>query len=124
MAFDLDVNAINAPDSPILANTQLALEGLVQSFRRPFMKYQPTTYSFQNKCIEAVKFLRGAARGVIEGRIEKIMKDEDDGHKDILSYILKTAQGDPNTTMDDLIDHFITFIVGGEYIKFALLLSR
>lgn len=114
MAYDLDVNAIDSPDTPIPTNTRVALEGLVQGFRRPFMFFQPSTYPYQNKCIESVRILREAAKGVIQARMEAVQKQED-SHSDILSYILRIAEEDPTTTMDDLVDHFITFIVGGNF---------
>ncbi|XP_048588147.1 cholesterol 24-hydroxylase [Nematostella vectensis] len=125
VAYDLDVNSINAPDAPIPANTRTVLEGLVQSFRKPFIRFQPSTYDFQRKCIESVEFLRGAARGVIEARL-KAMAAEEDTHDDILTHIVKIGQHSPDTTMEDLIDHFITFIVGGQettsnHMAFALL---
>ncbi|KAK3744358.1 hypothetical protein QZH41_016489 [Actinostola sp. cb2023] len=125
VAYDLDVDSINAPDAPIPSNTRLALEGLVQSFRKPFIQYQPSTYAYQRKCIKAVKFLRTAAKGVIEARIDAVKKGED-SHSDILTFILKIAQDYPETTIDDLVDHFLTFIVGGQdttsnHIAFALL---
>lgn len=113
VAFDLDLNSTNDPDTPIPTNARIALEGLVQSFRKPFMRFQPTTYAYQAKCREAVRFLREVARGVIEKRQEE-SKTGEDQHNDMLSRILLLPQRDSRTTMEDMIDHFISFVVGGE----------
>lgn len=121
VAYDLDVDSINAPDAPIPSNTRAALEGLVQSFRKPFIRYQPSTYSYQEKCIESVKFLRTASKGIIEARIEAMEKGED-SHSDILTYIIKIAQENSETTIEDLVDHFMTFIVGGMSASSSVLL--
>ncbi|KAJ7326009.1 hypothetical protein OS493_028731 [Desmophyllum pertusum] len=74
---------------------------------------KPSTFGYQAKSKEAVRFLRGVARGLIEKRQEE-NKTGEDQHNDILSHILLLPQKDSRTTMDDMIDHFITFVVGGE----------
>lgn len=76
------------------------------------MWFQPTTYGYQAKCREAVRFLREVARGVIEKRQEE-SKTGEDQHNDMLSRILLLPQKDSRTTMEDMIDHFISFVVGG-----------
>ena len=76
------------------------------------MRFQPTTYAYQAKCREAVRFLREVARGVIEKRQEESVTG-DDQHNDVLSRILLLSQKDSRTTMEDMIDHFISFVVGG-----------
>ncbi|XP_078380469.1 cholesterol 24-hydroxylase-like [Oculina patagonica] len=113
VAFDLDLNSTNEPEAPIPINTRIAMEGLVESFRKPFMRFQPTTFGYQAKCREAVRFLRGVAKGVIEKRQEESKTDEDQ-HNDVLSRIILLQQKDSRTTIDDMIDHFISFVVGGE----------
>ena len=112
-AYDLDLNATNDPQSPIPTNFRIALEGVVQSFRKPFIRFQPSTFGYQAKCREAVRFVRGVARGVIEKRQEEKKKWEDE-RNDILSHILLLPERDSSTTIYDLVDHFITFVVGGK----------
>ena len=107
------MNATNDPQTPIPTNARIALEGLVQSFRKPFMRFQPSTFGYQAKCREAVRFLRGVAKGVLEKRQEEKNKGEDE-RNDILSHILKLSERDSRTTIDDMVDHFITFVVGGK----------
>lgn len=119
VAFDLDVNAIHSANAPIPENTRTVLEGLVQSFRKPFLKFQPSTFPYQRKCKKAVRFLRSAAREVIQARIAAVNKGEDE-HDDILSHILQIAQRDENTTLEDLVDHFLTFVVGGNVISLEI----
>ena len=60
-----------------------------------------------------MRFLRGVAKGVIEQRQEEKKKGEDE-RNDILSHILLLQERDSRTTMEDMIDHFITFVVGGK----------
>ena len=76
------------------------------------MRFQPSTFGYQAKCREAVRFLRGVAKGVLEKRQEEKNKGEDE-RNDILSHILKLSERDSRTTIDDMVDHFITFVVGG-----------
>lgn len=59
-----------------------------------------------------MRFLREVARGVIEKRQEESMTG-DDQHNDVLTRILLLPQKDSRTTMEDMIDHFISFVVGG-----------
>ncbi|PFX33651.1 Cholesterol 24-hydroxylase [Stylophora pistillata] len=113
VAFDLDLNSTNNPDTPIPINIRIALEGLIQSFRKPFMRFQPSTFGYQAKCREAVRFVRGVAKEVIEKRLKAKMKGEDQ-HNDLLSHILLLPERDSCTTMDDMVDHFMSFVVGGE----------
>lgn len=113
VAYDLDWNATNDPQSPIPSKARIALEGLVQSFRKPFIRFQPSTFAYQAKCRDAVRFLRGVAKGVIEKRQEEKRMGEDE-RNDILSHILLLPDRDNRTTMDDMVDHFMTFVVGGE----------
>ena len=61
-----------------------------------------------------MRFLRGVAKGVIEKRQEE-SRTEEDQHNDMLSHILLLQQKDSRTTIDDMIDHFISFVVGGRY---------
>ena len=77
------------------------------------MRFQPSTFSYQAKCKEAVRFLRGLGQGVIEKRWEESKRGEDE-HKDILSHILLLPEKDSRTTMYDMVDHFFTFVVGGK----------
>ena len=49
---------------------------------------------------------------MIEKRQEE-SKTGEDQHNDMLSRIIQLKQKDSRTTMDDMIDHFITFVVGG-----------
>ena len=49
---------------------------------------------------------------MIEKRQEEC-KTGDDQHNDMLSRILLLPQKDRRTTMEDMIDHFISFVVGG-----------
>ena len=107
------MNATNDPRSPIPKNVWIVLEGLIQSFRKPFMRFQPSMFGYQAKCREALCFLRGVARGVIEKRQEEKKKGEDE-RNDILSHILMLPERDSRTTIEDMVDHFITFVVGGK----------
>ena len=77
------------------------------------MRFQPSTFGYQAKCREAVSFLRGVAQGVIEKRWEESKRGEDQ-HNDVLSHILLLPEKDSRTTMEDMVDHFISFVVGGK----------
>lgn len=113
VAFDLDLNSTSNPDTPIPINIRIALEGLIQSFRKPFMQFQPSTFGYQAKCREAVRFVRGVAKEVIEKRWKAKERGEDQ-HNDLLSHILLLPERDRRTTMNDMVDHFMSFVVGGE----------
>ena len=89
-----------------------SLLGVQESFENPFWRFKVSAFPFQNCVIEAVKFIRGFAKRVIEERIRAI-QNGDDTPKDILEHILKEAGQNPEITMEDLIDDFLTIFVAG-----------
>lgn len=77
------------------------------------MQFQPSTFGYQAKCREAVRFVRGVAKEVIEKRWKAKERGEDQ-HDDLLSHILLLPERDRHTTMNDMVDHFMSFVVGGK----------
>ena len=69
-------------------------------------------FPLQNSIIEAVKYLRGFAKKVIEERCLAMEKGEETP-KDILEHILKEAKENPDLDMDDLVDNFLTIFIAG-----------
>ena len=78
----------------------------------PFWPFQISMFRFQNSVIEAVKYIRSFAKQVIEERLLAIQNGED-SPVDILDHILREAKENPEVSMEDLVDNFVTFFVAG-----------
>lgn len=57
--------------------------------------------------------MRGVAKEVIEKRWKAKERGKDQ-HNDLLSHILLLPERDRRTTMNDMVDHFMSFVVGGK----------
>ena len=72
-----------------------------------------TTFPYQRRVSQAIKFIRNYGKKVIQERQEAILRG-DDTPNDILAHILRVAEVEPTLTLENLVDEFITFFVAGQ----------
>lgn len=82
-------------------------------FRMPFWRISVTTFPYQRSVIKAGKFIRDFGKKVILERQEAISRGEDTP-PDILAHILSVKAKEPSITIEDMVDEFFTFFVGGQ----------
>ena len=89
---------------------------MTDNFRADFLlNYMPFLYPFHPyvaSVAKAAAFLRYFGQKVIKDREEAIKRNEETP-RDVLDHILNMAANDPSMTMDDIVDHFVTFFLAG-----------
>jgi len=121
VAFGMDMNIIGAKDNKFTEAVELSFLGCdVANFERPFHKWNVFQYPFQWRVIKAVQFLRETGRKVIEVRKNAINKGEE-VPDDILQHIIQQQEVDPNLGMEDMLDDFLSFFIGGHETTASLL---
>ena len=89
------------------------LKGVLESLRSPFWRVAVSTFPFQRRVSQAIKFIRNYGKKVIQERQEAILRG-DDTPNDILAHILSVAEAEPTLTLENLVDEFITFFIAGQ----------
>ena len=89
------------------------LKGVLESLRSPFWRVAVSTFPFQRRVSQAIKFIRNYGKKVIQERQEAILRG-DDTPNDILAHILSVAEVEPTLTLENLVDEFITFFIAGQ----------
>ena len=112
VAFGIDLNAVNDPDSLFPAAIKECLVAPVWCLSHPLHAIDFTTYGYQNTVVAAVHFLRDTGKKIMDERRKAILNG-DDVPSDILTYILKSAPEDTQLDYEEVLDHFITFFIAG-----------
>ena len=108
----MDLDAVQDANSPFPLSISKSLKGMQDCFRMPFWRISVTTFPYQRSVIKAGKFIRDFGKKVILERQEAISQGEDTP-PDILAHILSVKAKEPSITIEDMIDEFFTFFVGG-----------
>ena len=116
VAFGIDVNAVNEPDSPFPIAIKECLAAPVWTLLHPFHAIDFTTYAYQNSVVSAVHFLRDTGKKIIDDR-KKAIRNGDEVPSDILTYILQSTNEDTDLDYEELLDHFVTFFIAGRLYK-------
>ena len=88
------------------------LDGIEESFRAPFWMFDVSSYQYQKSVGSSIKFLRAFAEEVIKERQEALQRG-DETPPDILSHLLNEKEQNPEITMEDLVDNFLTLFMAG-----------
>ena len=120
VAFGIDLNAVNDPDSLFPAAIKECLVAPVWCLSHPLHAIDFTTYGYQNTVVAAVHFLRDTGKKIMDERRKAILNG-DDVPSDILTYILKSAPEDTQLDYEEVLDHFITFFIAGRLYRKVLL---
>ena len=80
---------------------------MLVNYLGPLTRFHPYVRSVAKRA----KFLRDGEK-VIKARQNAIRLGEDTP-PDVLAHILDTASRDSSLTMEDMVDHFITFFLAG-----------
>ncbi|KAJ8045529.1 Cholesterol 24-hydroxylase [Holothuria leucospilota] len=89
--------------------------GAMYTASSPWIQMDPRKEArdYRKKVIKAITLLRDTGVKVITDRFEA-MKQEKELPKDILSYVIKSAVVEENLSMEEMVDHFLTFFVAGQ----------
>jgi len=121
VAFGMDMNIIGGKDNKFTEAVKLSFHGCdVANFEQPFHKWNVFQYPFQRRVIKAVQFLRETGRKVIEVRKNAMNKGEE-VPDDILQHIIKQQEVDPTLEMEDMLDDFVSFFIGGHETTASLM---
>ena len=112
VGFGIEIKTIQDPDSPFPTAVLKCLDGIEESFRAPFWMFDVSSYQFQKSVGSSIKFLRAFAEEVIKERQEALQRG-DETPPDILSHLLNEKEQNPDITMEDLVDNFLTLFMAG-----------
>lgn len=115
VAFDVDIDVTREKNSPFLSAITKCFDGIQECLRDPFWRVSVTRFPFQRSVSEAVKFIRGFGKKVIQERREAVLRGDDIPH-DVLTSILSLEEKESGITDEDLVDAFDTFFIGGVYL--------
>lgn len=114
VGFNINLDNTGDPDTTFPSAIYKALEGMDAFFHlTPFWPFQISMFPFQTSVIEAVKYIRSFAKQVIEERL-LAMQNGEESPMDILDHILREARENPEVSMEDLVDNFVTFFIAGQ----------
>ncbi|XP_056403231.1 cholesterol 24-hydroxylase-like [Hyla sarda] len=112
VAYGMELNAVHDDQTPFPQAISMAMRGMVEA-RNPLSMFNPYKQAVIREVKKNVNFLRDTGKERIEQRM-KAFQDGDDMPKDILTQILKAAELEGGCTMEDFIDHFVTFFIAGQ----------
>ena len=104
---------IRDANSPFQSSISEGIKGVQECLRIPFWQVAASTFPFQRRVSEAIKFIRNYGKKVIQERQEAILHG-DDTPNDILAHILRVAEAEPTLTLENLLDEFVTFFIAGQ----------
>ena len=116
VSFNINIGAIERPDSPFPTAIASYLRGVQASINIPvssaflsIFKFRLFQTASQKEQIDAAKFLRKFARECITDRIRDMEAD-----KDVPNDLLNLLVNDKTLSMDDMIDEFLTVFIAGQ----------
>eukprot|EP00112_Aurelia_sp_Birch-Aquarium-sp1_P016901 Seg387.6 transcript_id=Seg387.6/GoldUCD/mRNA.D3Y31 product="Cholesterol 24-hydroxylase" protein_id=Seg387.6/GoldUCD/D3Y31 len=112
VAFGMNLNTIFDEDEPFTNAVDSVFEGIQFKLRTPFYKFRYSTFDFQNKADESVRFLRKHGLQCITKR-QQMLAEGKELPDDIMSMIVKEAASDASKSCEELVDEFVTFIAAG-----------
>ena len=112
VGFGIEIKTILDPDLPFPTAVLRCLEGIEESFHAPFWMFDVSSYQYQKSVGSSIKFLRAFAERVIKQRQQALQRG-DETPPDILSHLLKEKEQNPEITMEDLVDNFVTLFIAG-----------
>jgi len=115
VAFGIDLNTIHEPDSPFPTAIRESLAAPIWCLIHPLHAIDFTSYGYQNTVVAAIHFLRDTGKKIIDER-RKAIRNGDEVPSDILTYILKSVREDTSVDYEELLDHFVTFFIAGEFV--------
>lgn len=108
--FGIDLNAVNDSDSLFPEAIKECLVAPIWCLSHPPHAIDFTTYGYQNTVVAAVHFLQDTGKKIIDER-RKAVLNGDDVPSDILTYILKSAPEDTQLDYEEMLDHFLAFLL-------------
>ncbi|RNA07543.1 cholesterol 24-hydroxylase-like [Brachionus plicatilis] len=113
VAFDLDTDSLNNPESKLNNYICRGLEAVTLDLTDPLCYLKPSKRSHIKKLRESIRNLRHFSIESLNAKLQQ-MKDENFLAHNILSLMVKNLKTEEDFDFDKLVDDFITFFVGGQ----------
>lgn len=111
--FGIDLNTTINSDNPFLSALRETISGITWASDHPFHAVDITSHDYQSSIVEAVKFLRDFGKKVFDERKEAVERG-DNVPSDVFSSLLKSYDEDASTSLEDVIDEFLTLFTAGK----------
>ncbi|XP_013401360.1 cholesterol 24-hydroxylase [Lingula anatina] len=112
VAFDTEIESVHNDTVPFPKAVKTVLEGIEKMFTGMMEEYNIFHYSYHQEVRQAVRLLREEGRKFIEKRKMAMSKGEHSPN-DILSYIIKASELDPDLDIEDMLDLVMVFFLAG-----------
>nr|QUF59389.1 cytochrome p450 CYP3049E3 [Brachionus angularis] len=113
VAFDLDLNTIEDPDSKFNYHITKSLHAVTLLALDPFCMFKISKRELINELKNSIISLREECTDIINKKLFEI-KDDPFFTKNMFSIILEYSKTDDDFDFDILVDDFITFFVAGQ----------
>ncbi|XP_068110472.1 cholesterol 24-hydroxylase-like isoform X2 [Hyperolius riggenbachi] len=111
-AFGLELESLQDEHSTLLQAVSLAMKGLSESMN-PLAQYMPQKRPFITEVKKSARFLRDSARECIERR-QRVQERQEKVPEDVLTHMLRTAGLEKDCDLENIVDNFVTLIIGGQ----------
>ncbi|XP_043930499.1 cholesterol 24-hydroxylase-like [Protopterus annectens] len=111
-AFGMDYSSLDDVQNPFPRAVFLIMKGMLEQFRRPYMKILPKYKQFVQEVKDSVILLRRTGQECIRQRKNAMQKGEE-VPQDILTQILKSAELEESIDEEAMVDNFVTFFIAG-----------
>ncbi|KAK3098303.1 hypothetical protein FSP39_018148 [Pinctada imbricata] len=113
VAYAVDLKSVDGDDNPLTQAIYKAFEGFQKHGEDRLMKLKPWKWAYIKTVTDSIQLLRNYTREQMAKRLDAISKGE---HvpEDILSFIIKLKESDPEISEEELLDEFVTFFVAGQ----------
>ncbi|KAK3097574.1 hypothetical protein FSP39_011043 [Pinctada imbricata] len=113
VVYAVDLKSVDSDDNPFTRAINKSFEGFQKNAEDKFLKLKPWKWAYIKTVTDSIQFLRNYTREQMAKRMEAIAKG-DHVQEDILSFILKLKESDPELSEEELLDEFMTFFVAGQ----------
>ncbi|XP_072350507.1 cholesterol 24-hydroxylase-like [Scyliorhinus torazame] len=113
VAFGMQLNLLDGTESPFPHAISMILKGMLRYTQNPYMQYMPQHWKFVKEVWDSLELLRNTGKQCIEER-KKAVANGEDVPRDILTYILKSAEQEGEYDNGLMLDNFITFFIAGQ----------
>nr|AHL88997.1 cytochrome p450 3049E1 [Brachionus koreanus] len=113
VAFDLDTDSLNNPESKLNNYICRGLEAVTLDLTDPLCFLKPSKRKHINSLKQSIRNLRHFSIESLQIKLKELQENNFMAHN-ILSLMIKNFKTDDDFDFDKLVDDFITFFVGGQ----------
>nr|QEV83790.1 cytochrome P450 [Brachionus rotundiformis] len=113
VAFDLDTDSLNNPNSKLNYYICRGLEAITLDLTDPLCSFRPCKRGQIKLLRQSIRNLRFFSIESLKAKLEEL-KEENFLSRNILSLMIRNLKSEEDFDFDKLVDDFITFFVGGQ----------